>query len=213
MTNVPKTTYRCPNPAVSRLVERPYFDATSEGVTDPCDTWGSIVDDDLRSSIEREAARVEEDALYSARGHFEASRGWTLAHYSIGVPTAVLAAIASALALSDQTTFAGIVAIAVAALSALSTFLNPSKNAQQHQAAGAAFNEVRNRARLLREIDLRASKDEDGLADSVKSLAARRDELNKASPGIPRWAFKRGRKGIQRGEASYAADSRQQGAA
>jgi hypothetical protein len=166
------------------------------------------VDEKLHASIAKEASRIEEDALYSARGHFEASRGWTLAHYWIGVPTTLLAATAGASALSHETTVAGVIAIAVAALTALSTFLNPSKRAQQHQSAGAAFNEVRSGARILREIDLEAGKDDRSIAESLKQLAARRDELNKASPGIPRWAFERARRGIGAGEASYAVDER-----
>lgn len=164
------------------------------------------MDEKLRVAIAKEASRVEEDALYSARGHFEASRVWTKAHYWIGVPTSILAAIAGASALSHETTVAGVIGITVAALTALSTFLNPSKRAQQHQAAGAAFNEVRNRARVLREIDIQAGQDEVRLAESLKQLGAHRDELNKASPGIPRWAFERARRGIGAGEASYAVD-------
>ena len=38
-------------------------------------------------SVQNEAARIEEDSLYSAKGHWEAAKPWEHRHLWIGVPT------------------------------------------------------------------------------------------------------------------------------
>ena len=56
---------------------------------------------DIKDNILKEARRIEEDSLYSAKGQFVAANFWTNFHLWIGVPTAILAAIAAASALSQ----------------------------------------------------------------------------------------------------------------
>jgi hypothetical protein len=162
--------------------------------------------DSLSANLRSESRRIEEDSLYSAKGHFEAARWWSAVHLWIGIPTAVLAAVASASAFKEETFLAGSLAIVVAALSAVSTFLNPNERAQSHHQAGAKHNSVRNRARVLREIDLPAGQPVAEMVASLKALAQERDELNLSSPQIPRMAFKRARAGVEGGEAQYEVD-------
>jgi hypothetical protein len=157
-----------------------------------------------------EASRIEEDALYSARSHFEAARTWGNAHLWIGVPAAVLAAIASASAFKDATMLAGSLAIIVAALSAISTFLNPSERAQSHHQAGGKYNALRNRVRIFRELGLQSEATRADLLVALKAMALERDDLNLSTPQIPRWAFSRARRGIEAGEAAYRVDSGKQ---
>lgn len=161
---------------------------------------------DLRAALIDESARVEEDCLFSAKGHFEAAALWGRAHYWIGIPATVLAAVAGGSAVADHTGIAAAVGLVVTALSALAVFLNPSDRAHQHHTAGTRFNEVRNVARILRLIDLRAPSPDDDLVARLKQCGAKRDELNKASPPIPRWAFQRARRSIEAGEATYQVD-------
>lgn len=94
----------------------------------------------VRQAIVAEASRIEEDSLYSSKGHFQASRIWAGLHLWIGIPTAIMAAATSVLAFSSITVIAGIGAVIVAALTAVSTFLNPSERAQRHYIAGTKFN-------------------------------------------------------------------------
>ncbi len=160
----------------------------------------------LAVSVGDECSRLEEDALYSARGHFEAARTWGRVHLSIGLPTALLAALAGVSAFNDLPLLAGGTAILVAALSSVSTFLNPSEKAQTHHLAGNKFNAVRSQARFLREVSLRTSASKDDVALTLQALVSTKDALNQDSPIIPRPAFERARKGIEAGEASYAVD-------
>ena len=161
----------------------------------------------IQAALEREAQRVEEDALYSAKGHFEAARRWNQVHFWIGLPAAVMSAGAGVSALSDEGLLAGVLALFVAALTATATFLNPSNRSTMHHQAGTQFNGVRNRARFFREIELGLGRTDADLALSLRELTKERDDLNVSSPQIPRWAFEKARRAIEAGEATYLVDS------
>jgi hypothetical protein len=149
---------------------------------------------------------MEEDCLYSAKGCFEAARTWHGVHLGLGIPTVVAAAIAGVSAFNDHPLAAGILAILVAALSAVSTFLNPSDKAHTYHSVGNRYNGLRARARFLREISSRSGATSEEQAAELKSILTDKDELSKESPIIPRSAFERARKGIEAGEATYVAD-------
>ena len=161
----------------------------------------------LVDEMHAEASRIEEDSLYSAKGHFEAGRAWGNMHLGLGIPTVVLAAIASASAFKEEIIAAGVLAIAASVLSAISTFLNPSERSQRHHQAGVKHNSLRNRIRMFRELDLKSGTGEVDLLASLKALAQERDDLNLSNPQIPRFAFKRARCGVESGETGYRVDS------
>lgn len=164
----------------------------------------------IKEKIIEEAKRIEEDSLYSAKGHFYAGQFWVNIHLWIGVPAAILAAIAGASALSQfdyHNVIAGVLSIMVAALTAVATFLNPNEKANMHQVAGNNYNSLRNRARIFSEIEIENITDEKLLVKELKGLNSERDKLNKESPQIPRWAYKKARRGIKEGEASYRVDN------
>ncbi|MFH1769638.1 MAG: SLATT domain-containing protein [Parcubacteria group bacterium] len=163
---------------------------------------------EAKEKIIREAKRIEEDSLYSSKGHFYAAQSWTNLHLWIGIPTSIMAAIAGASALSqfdNHQIVAGILAILVAALSAVATFINPNEKSSNHHSAGNSYNSLKNRARIFREIDIDLKTSED-LLKKLKTLNAERDEMNDKSPQIPKWAFLKARKGIEDGEAQYRVD-------
>lgn len=155
-----------------------------------------------------EAKRIEEDTLFSAKGHFCAARGWTNIHLWLGGSSAILAAIAGASALSKfdyHNIIAGVLSIIVATATALITFLNPSKRASIHQESGNKYKALRNNARIFYDIEINTL-DEKNNAENLKKLNDQRNKLNLESPQIPRWAFKKARKGIEDGEAEYKVD-------
>ena len=156
----------------------------------------------------REASRVEEDALYSARGHFEAASLWSKVHLCLGVPAALFATLAGVSALKDDPVVAVILSIIVATITAILTFLNPQQRSSTHHTAGARFNIVRNEARILREVELVGDRIPTDAVERLKGLSKSRDELNLSSPQIPRFAFNRARRGIESGEAAYAVDKK-----
>src|SRR5260370_33515488 len=134
-----------------------------------------------RATIIEEAHRVENDALYSAKGHFEAANGWKNFHIFLGIPTVICSAVAGASAFSqfdNHTTIAGILAILAATLTAVSTFLNPNEQASAHQNVGNRYNALRNRARTFYAMDALVETSDQELVKQVKELIKQRDELN-----------------------------------
>lgn len=161
--------------------------------------------DSIKRELWLESARVEEDCEYSYKSHFEAAGLWTRVHYWIGIPSAVLAAIAGISAFDERTIVAGILAILVSALGSLATFLNPSGKATEHTNSGNSYLLIRNRARIFRNIELE-SVELDEARQKLLLLAEKKDELNTTSPQIPEWAFKKAKSNIQEGQTKYRVD-------
>lgn len=163
---------------------------------------------ELREAIARECSRLEEDSLYSAKGSFEAAKRWGHVHLMVGIPTALIAAVAGVSAFNDYPEFAGVLAVLVTALSSISTFLNPSEKAQAFSQAGNRYNALRARARFLREVTGRTTATPEEQAAELKEILAEKEKVSQESPIISRPAFERARKGIEAGEAAYAADAK-----
>jgi hypothetical protein len=96
--------------------------------------------------------------------------------------------------------------VIVAVLTALLTFLKPSERAAGHKSAGDQYLVLRNDVRVFRTIEINLSHSLEELAQTVRTLAKRRNELNTASLQTPRAAFVRARRGIESGEADYQVD-------
>lgn len=163
---------------------------------------------DNKEKIADEAKRIEEDSLYSAKGHFCAGQCWVDVNLWLGGMSAVLAAIAGTSALSQfdyHNIVAGSLSIIVAGLAAVITFINPNERASVHQKAGNKYNALRNDARIFYDIEIKEIDDKTAI-DDLKEFNDRRNKLNIESHQIPRWAFKKARKGVEDGEANYKID-------
>jgi hypothetical protein len=93
------------------------------------------------------------------------------------------------------------IARARAALTAVSTFLNPNEKANRHQNAGNDFNSLRNKARIFQKIEVNTVADEKELVKMLRQLNDERSRLNKDAPQIPHRAYEKAKKGIESGEA------------
>jgi len=160
-----------------------------------------------KDSMTSELRRIEEDAIHSAKGHFESARIWSWVHYGVGLPSAILSGWAGLEAIQQDAKFAFILAMLGAALMALNTFLNPSEKAERHHSAGNQYKSLQNQSRIFREVRLSALDDTEAM-EEFTALAATRDQLNEASPAPMRQGFLWGRKGIEGGEATYAVDKK-----
>ncbi len=159
-----------------------------------------------KERIIKEAKRIEEDSLYSSKGHFYAAQFWSNLHLCVGIFISVVVASAGIVLLkfNSYRIATGILAILASALSAVSTFTSPGKRAATHLSAGNRYNSIRNRARLFREIEVVSEAYEKSL-EKLRCLFAERDELNDRYPQISKRAFNKARKGIQEGEAQHEA--------
>jgi len=163
----------------------------------------------IKDKVVMEAKRIEEDSLYSAKGHFYAGQFWASLRLWLGIPAVVLSAIAGTAALSrfdHHNTLAGVLSIVVAALTAVTTFLNPNEKATAHQKAGNDYNSLKNETRIFHEIGSVSLIDEEESMINLEELSKRRDTMNKEHMQIPKWAFRKARKAIEGGEASYEVD-------
>ena len=161
--------------------------------------------ENLALALRKEAKRIEEDSIHSAKGHFNAADIWRRRHYSLGIPATILGALAGAAIVKDWPTAAALLSLAATILTALVTFLKPTERASEHKTAGEQYLALKNDARVFREIELLVQ-DGESHADKIKALSQRRNELNQGCPEIPRKAFEQARDGIASGEADYKAD-------
>lgn len=168
----------------------------------------------LRNGSTREARRVEEDTLYSSKGHYAAADWWRNVHLWIGVPTAILTGLAGAVIVGGPSDVRGVpldlvfgmVAIAGAVSTAVMTFLGPERRSAAHQAAADEYNALKGRARRFHELDVHRSFADDELSARLDALVKERDDLNRSSPLVPTRAFKRAQKNVEAGQATYLAD-------
>jgi hypothetical protein len=167
---------------------------------------------DETQPIRNELSRIEESATFSAQAQFEQAKYWRAVNLTLGVPAAVLAAIAGATALASTTgrVAAGIIALIAAGLSAITTTLNAAQRTEQGQAAGNLYLALQSDARIARETDLpRQSFDEARAA--LAELRVRQDEINQSSALPARYAYRRAKKNIERGGQRYEIDRSDQG--
>ncbi len=157
-------------------------------------------------ALRKEAERIEEDSIHSAKGHFNSASTWKRRHYLLGIPATILGALAGAAIIKNYQEVAGVLSLSATILTALVTFLKPTDTATSHKKVADQYLALRNDARIFREVEMLEDSDIQTLSDKLKSLAARRNELNQNSPEIPRKAFETARLGIKDGENQYNTD-------
>ena len=157
-------------------------------------------------AIVAEAKRIEEDATFSAKGHFEAARRWDGVHLWIGIPTTLVAAAAGVSALKDLKALSAVLSLLVAASSAVFTFLNAETRSARHLKAGNAYKALQNDARIFYQVQCQQGRRPPELSAALQELNKTRNKLNSDSPQIPRRAFEAARQGIEGGESTYQVD-------
>lgn len=161
---------------------------------------------EVLAAIRAEASRIEEDATYSSCGHFEACKPWAHLNLWLGIPVTAVAAVGGVAALKDQPAAASLIAFAVAAGTAMMTFLAPRERHKLHADCGNAYSALRNEVRVFRNIESQLGSQITELHKRLHEFAKRRDELNATSPIIPERAFKRARRGIEEGQKKHQVD-------
>lgn len=161
---------------------------------------------ELISRLAAEAQRIEEDTEYSFKGHYNAAARWARYHLWIGLPSALLAAVAGAAAFKGQPELAGSLALVSTALTTVLTFLKPSERSEMHKTVAGQYQALRNQARIFREIGLMDGMAADEAKAHLFDLAKTRDELNQGSPAIARGDYELAKGDIDTGRARYRVD-------
>jgi hypothetical protein len=160
----------------------------------------------MNEEMEHECLRIEEDSTFSSKGHFESARFWGATNLILGTISAIVAAIAGLSAFNEHPVTAGFLAVFSATLTAILTYINPSKRSNSHLNAGNLYKGLQNDTRVFRKVEILEMDSQKDQVEVVKELSQRRNELNQNSPQVPRFAFLAARKGIESGEASYKTD-------
>jgi hypothetical protein len=148
----------------------------------------------VKDAVYDAAKNIENEAENVAEEHYKTSTRWSRINLWLGLPTTILAALSgtSALAQFDyHNIIAGIIAMVVASLAAVSTFLNSNEKAERHQSAGDNYSTLRNLAHNLAEVDY-WEKDTPALSQKLDELTKQLNELNKNSPMVSNsWRYKK----------------------
>ncbi len=164
-----------------------------------------------KEEVIKESQRMEEALQLTSKGHFATSHFWNNFHLWIGIPMVVLSAIAGASAFAEFDTHkivAGIISIIVVALSSIITFLNPNQKSSAHLNAGNNYDSLLNKIRIFWSIDCWRDESEQVLTERLKYFSEQKDKLNQSCPQVPHWAYKKAKRGIADGEASYKVDQK-----
>lgn len=162
-----------------------------------------------KEAIINEAKRIEENCLYTAKGHFLAAQFWTNFHLWVGIPTVILAGVAGTAALAkfdNDNIVAGILSIVVVVFTAVATFLNPKERSNTHLVSGNNYDSLLSRVRIFWTIDCWRENSEEILTLKLKEFSDERERLNRECPQVSKRAYKKAKKGIQEGEANYKVD-------
>ncbi|SCK42609.1 hypothetical protein VAR608DRAFT_4085 [Variovorax sp. HW608] len=167
---------------------------------------GTTVSPVVTEALLKEARRIEEDAIHSAKRQFNACDFWGRLHYWLGVPATLLAAGASTAIAKSAPELAQVLGLLATLFVTLLTFLKPNDRAVQHRGVGNQYLALRSDARMFCEIDSVENKDDTKKVEALRRLAQRRTELNEIAPPTSRRAFEKAREGISQGEARYRVD-------
>ena len=144
--------------------------------------------------IRSEAKRIEKESRIAAERHYASETPWFQWTYFLGIPSTLLAGIASAAAFKQLAngTVAGIVSIFVAVLSGLITFLNPNQKANAHHASAKGFEAVFRKAGFFYRVEsLEDGKKLEDLQKSVTDMNAEYIQLSSAALAAPGAAYRK----------------------
>jgi len=155
------------------------------------------------NEIQAEANRIEWNAIYSSKGHFNAAMLWNATHYSLGMSAVLCGAFAGKEFVEVNPTMATVLASSAAAISAIITFLKPSDKATPHHQSGVKIAAIISQARIFQNITSVSVSDTKLLTQELKELSTQYSQLNKNVPAIPFLAYQITRWGVRRGEHTY----------
>jgi hypothetical protein len=157
-------------------------------------------------AVRTELKTLMERSTVLALAHKYTARRWSSLYLWLGIPSAVLAGVSGVSALSsfdNSKIITGILSILVASLTALNTFLDPSKRASNHLIASNKYDQIKDKARSSflvvtdptgKVIDLVDKKTSPQiLAQKFEDISIELQKLNSESPMLPKWAIREAR--------------------
>jgi hypothetical protein len=135
-----------------------------------------------------EAKHIRLTALLAAERHYASETPWYHMVYYLGIPSTILSAVAGAAAFSKiekSEIVAGSISIIVAILTSLMTFLDPTKKAELYHSTAKSYEVLYHQSGYFGRVDLaKENPDISKCEETLASLVAQLNELNKSSPSI-----------------------------
>ena len=162
-----------------------------------------------QEEILKEVDRINESVELSSVQHFIAAKCWRSVHFILGIIATIAAIISTALIFSRvEPLWPGLLAVAVAIITGLITFLNPKYHADTHHGKGVHYQQVGAKARILAKIDCPQADNEKDLVSQLKVLSEEKFELDRGALPTPGGVFYRlAKRSIARGDTSFRANS------
>ncbi len=159
------------------------------------------MDEKVLKAIINEANDIKRKAHFTARAHFIQAEHWGQINLRIGIPSVLMASVAGASALTDSrygSFIAAVLAIAVAALTAVTTFLKPSEKETIYLKAGNDYDSLRFKSSRFVKVHSQLLGSDKTIAKKLDELADIRDKLNAKHPQVSTWAYKGAKERINR---------------
>ena len=161
---------------------------------------------DVRQPVEDELNRLEEDILYTEKGHFAASSEHGRVHLILGLLATITSAIAATTIIGKSDPWIpGILALIAAVASAVLTFVKPDERAAQHLQSGRALGALRVRIRQTRAIELPADNAVDAATwkATIEDLTTQKADIDSAAPPVSDRIFKKAQQKIRQGDFKH----------
>ena len=161
-----------------------------------------------QEEILKEADRINESVEQSSVQHFIAAKCWRSVHFILGIIATIAATISTALIFSKgEPLWPGLLAVAVAIIAGLITFLNPKSHADMHHGKGVDYQQVGAKTRILVKIECPQTDDEKHLVNQLKALSEEKFDLDRRPPSTPGGVFYRlAKRSMARGETRFRVD-------
>ncbi len=156
----------------------------------------------INRAIKKRANEIKVDVIYSKKGHYNAASIWDVVHYVLGIITVSATAIIGLKNSSLDHKSIVFLALLSATLVSFMTFLKPQEKAAEHKQAGDDFDNLLQVISNFVEVDLLQGNDEQH-SKQLAEIVDIKTKLNKNSLPIPKIAYLKTKKGINKGEASY----------
>ena len=174
-------------------------------------TGTEIVISKTKDEIIKESLRIEESTRFSAKSHYNDSSMWEFCHLILGIPTTVLSGVVAVKSFGQfdsSHNAAGIIALVVAGLSGLMTFLNPNQKSAAHSKAGNGYDSLNNKIRIFRTIDCWGKDSDLVLTNKLKEFSEKQSNLNTNNPQPSLFGYLFAKWGIKKGEADFVVDAK-----
>ena len=161
---------------------------------------------DKIKNIEKEIKRIEEDCIYSAKGHFESAKFWRRLYYWLMIFSILSLCLSFTLTLLDSQLCTVICGIISSFITVILIFLNPQEKYLSHQNSGNKFLSLRNQIRIFNDIEIKNSNYIDEYTKRLIEFSKERNSLNENSLPIAETGYKNVKKQIEEETHIYEID-------